>query len=151
VITRVCLRTSASGLRLTTANYCDTYPLRGSSDAMADYEAIKVRKSSCQHHSLPKFFIGAPQLFTRLCTHRTRRAPPIPRAHPPSINLRFGILFLNVRTIPVFSVRVLISHMHGCRLPKDTLPIREAAVASTASVLAGFGVVALFCSVGVYV
>jgi hypothetical protein len=41
--------------------------------------------------------------------------------------------------------------MHGCRLPKDTLPIRETAVASTASILAGFGVVALFCSVGVYV
>lgn len=37
------------------------------------------------------------------------------------------------------------------RLPKATLPVREAAVASLASVLGGFGVVALFCSVGVYV
>ncbi|KAF5377287.1 hypothetical protein D9615_006465 [Tricholomella constricta] len=36
-------------------------------------------------------------------------------------------------------------------LPRDTIPIRETAVASTASVLAGFGVVALFCSAGVYV
>ncbi|OCH94211.1 hypothetical protein OBBRIDRAFT_789548 [Obba rivulosa] len=36
-------------------------------------------------------------------------------------------------------------------LPKQTLPVREAAVASLASVLGGFGVVALFCSVGVYV
>ncbi|TFK38637.1 hypothetical protein BDQ12DRAFT_683097 [Crucibulum laeve] len=36
-------------------------------------------------------------------------------------------------------------------LPKDTLPIRETAVASTASILGGFGVVALFCTVGVYV
>ncbi|TDL22282.1 hypothetical protein BD410DRAFT_748481 [Rickenella mellea] len=36
-------------------------------------------------------------------------------------------------------------------LPKDTLPLREMAVASTASILAGFGVVSLFCSVGVYV
>ncbi|KAJ6477293.1 hypothetical protein DFH09DRAFT_1216020 [Mycena vulgaris] len=36
-------------------------------------------------------------------------------------------------------------------LPKDTLPIRETAVASVASVLGGFGVVALFCTVGVYV
>ncbi|KAG6810365.1 hypothetical protein H0H92_012173 [Tricholoma furcatifolium] len=36
-------------------------------------------------------------------------------------------------------------------LPKDTVPIRETAVAATASVLAGFGVVALFCSAGVYV
>ncbi|KAG6855705.1 hypothetical protein H0H87_011830 [Tephrocybe sp. NHM501043] len=36
-------------------------------------------------------------------------------------------------------------------LPKDTVPARETAVASTASILAGFGVVALFCSAGVYV
>ncbi|GLB36686.1 putative oligosaccharyltransferase subunit 5 [Lyophyllum shimeji] len=36
-------------------------------------------------------------------------------------------------------------------LPKSTIPILETAVASTASILAGFGVVALFCSVGVYV
>ena len=37
------------------------------------------------------------------------------------------------------------------RLPKDTIPIREASVATIASLLGGFGVVALFCSVGVYV
>lgn len=37
------------------------------------------------------------------------------------------------------------------RLPKQTIPIRELTVASTASLLGGFGVVALFCSVGVYV
>ncbi|KAI0785948.1 hypothetical protein C8Q75DRAFT_773534 [Abortiporus biennis] len=36
-------------------------------------------------------------------------------------------------------------------LPKDTIPIREATVASLASLLGGFGVVALFCSAGVYV
>ncbi|KAH9920343.1 uncharacterized protein B0H18DRAFT_881225, partial [Fomitopsis serialis] len=36
-------------------------------------------------------------------------------------------------------------------LPKDKLPIREAGVASLASVLGGFGVVALFCTAGVYV
>ncbi|KAF8725227.1 hypothetical protein AX14_008248 [Amanita brunnescens Koide BX004] len=35
-------------------------------------------------------------------------------------------------------------------LPKDTIPIRETVVASAASILGGFGVVALFCSVGVY-
>ncbi|KAH8101512.1 hypothetical protein BXZ70DRAFT_891839, partial [Cristinia sonorae] len=35
-------------------------------------------------------------------------------------------------------------------LPKTTLPVREVAVASTASILGGFGVVALFCSMGVY-
>jgi hypothetical protein len=36
-------------------------------------------------------------------------------------------------------------------LPKQSLPLRELAVASTASLLGGFGIVALFCSVGVYV
>ncbi|KAH9836662.1 uncharacterized protein C8Q71DRAFT_759162 [Rhodofomes roseus] len=35
-------------------------------------------------------------------------------------------------------------------LPKDKIPIREAAVASLASVLGGVGVVALFCTAGVY-
>ncbi|KAI0825315.1 hypothetical protein BC628DRAFT_1419293 [Trametes gibbosa] len=36
-------------------------------------------------------------------------------------------------------------------LPKDRIPVREAAVASTASLLGGFGVVAMFCTAGVYV
>ncbi|KIP01985.1 hypothetical protein PHLGIDRAFT_112541 [Phlebiopsis gigantea 11061_1 CR5-6] len=36
-------------------------------------------------------------------------------------------------------------------LPKTTVPLREVAIASTASLLGGFGVVALFCSAGVYV
>ncbi|KAH7920499.1 hypothetical protein BV22DRAFT_1198870 [Leucogyrophana mollusca] len=40
---------------------------------------------------------------------------------------------------------------YSSTLPKDTLPLRETAVASTASILGGFGVVALFCSVGVNV
>ncbi|KAF7306258.1 hypothetical protein MIND_00416600 [Mycena indigotica] len=36
-------------------------------------------------------------------------------------------------------------------LPKAALPVREVGVASLASVLGGFGVVALFCTLGVYV
>ncbi|KAF8508523.1 hypothetical protein JB92DRAFT_2732645, partial [Gautieria morchelliformis] len=36
-------------------------------------------------------------------------------------------------------------------LPKATIPVQEVGVASLASVLTGFGVVALFCSVGVHV
>ncbi|KAJ7630314.1 hypothetical protein FB45DRAFT_1027552 [Roridomyces roridus] len=36
-------------------------------------------------------------------------------------------------------------------LPKDTIPVRETAVATLASVLGGFGVVAMFCTAGVYV
>jgi hypothetical protein len=36
-------------------------------------------------------------------------------------------------------------------LPKSTIPTRETVVAIVASTLGSFGVVALFCSVGVYV
>ncbi|KAJ6569408.1 hypothetical protein B0H19DRAFT_939294, partial [Mycena capillaripes] len=36
-------------------------------------------------------------------------------------------------------------------VPKATIPVREVGVASLASLLGGFGVVALFCTVGVYV
>lgn len=36
------------------------------------------------------------------------------------------------------------------RLPKVNVPVREVSVAATASLLGGFGVVALFCTVGVY-
>ncbi|KAI0668600.1 hypothetical protein C8Q78DRAFT_1045098 [Trametes maxima] len=36
-------------------------------------------------------------------------------------------------------------------LPKEKIPARELAVASTASLLGGFGVVAMFCTAGVYV
>ncbi|KAI0727598.1 hypothetical protein C8Q72DRAFT_886286 [Fomitopsis betulina] len=35
-------------------------------------------------------------------------------------------------------------------LPKDKIPVREAGVAALASILGGYGVVALFCTVGVY-
>ncbi|KAJ7293994.1 hypothetical protein C8J57DRAFT_1491341 [Mycena rebaudengoi] len=40
---------------------------------------------------------------------------------------------------------------YASTLPKDAVPVRETAVASIASILGGFGVVALFCSAGVYV
>ncbi|KAH9982052.1 hypothetical protein BGW80DRAFT_1197762 [Lactifluus volemus] len=36
-------------------------------------------------------------------------------------------------------------------LPKSSIPTREVVVAIVASTLGGFGVVALFCSAGVYV
>ena len=50
-------------------------------------------------------------------------------------------------SLPVFWGLMYRSHS----LPKDSIPIREGAVASLASILGGFGVVALFCSVGVNV
>ena len=60
------------------------------------------------------------------------------------------ILFLNVRRFLMYPPACLIDYSFN-RLPKDTLPMRETAVATTASILGGFGVVALFCSAGVYV
>ncbi|KAI0294741.1 hypothetical protein BC826DRAFT_1104502 [Russula brevipes] len=36
-------------------------------------------------------------------------------------------------------------------LPRSRIPTREAAVAIVASTLGGYGIVALFCAVGVYV
>ncbi|PPQ73105.1 hypothetical protein CVT24_009441 [Panaeolus cyanescens] len=48
--------------------------------------------------------------------------------------------------LPTFALAFYFS-----TLPKNLLSLKEPAVALLASVLGGFGVVALFCSVGVYV
>ncbi|KAF7978987.1 hypothetical protein HWV62_44249 [Athelia sp. TMB] len=63
--------------------------------------------------------------------------------------------YIPVALLPYFALVLLSSTFalafYFSTMPKDTLPIRETAVATTASVLAGFGVVALFNSAGVYV
>ncbi|CAL1696866.1 unnamed protein product [Somion occarium] len=63
--------------------------------------------------------------------------------------------YIAVGLLPYIAFFLLVSTFglafYFSTLPKDTIPIREVAVASTASLLGGFGVVALFCSVGVYV
>jgi len=64
--------------------------------------------------------------------------PLVPVALLPFI--AFALLFIT------FTLAFYVS-----TLPKDTVPVRETAVATVASVLGGFGVVALFCSAGVYV
>ncbi|KIJ21250.1 hypothetical protein PAXINDRAFT_5433 [Paxillus involutus ATCC 200175] len=51
----------------------------------------------------------------------------------------------------VLLVSTFVLAFYFSTLPKDKIPIRETAVASLASVLGGFGVVALFCSAGVNV
>ncbi|RDB15615.1 hypothetical protein Hypma_004036 [Hypsizygus marmoreus] len=60
-----------------------------------------------------------------------------------------------VELLPYLAIVLLASTFvlafYFSTLPKDTIPVRETAVAATASILAGFGVVALFCSAGVYV
>jgi hypothetical protein len=63
--------------------------------------------------------------------------------------------YIPVALLPYFAL-ILLSltfalTFYFSTLPKDTLPIRETTVATTASILGGFGVVALFCSAGVYV
>ncbi|KAI0075899.1 hypothetical protein K474DRAFT_1663656 [Panus rudis PR-1116 ss-1] len=63
--------------------------------------------------------------------------------------------YIPVGLLPYLAFILLVSTFglafYFSTLPKDTIPVREAAVASLASLLGGFGVVALFCSVGVYV
>ncbi|KAH0838783.1 hypothetical protein J3R83DRAFT_7159 [Lanmaoa asiatica] len=51
----------------------------------------------------------------------------------------------------VLLVSTFVLTFYFSTLPKDSIPIREGAVASLASILGGFGVVALFCTVGVNV
>ncbi|KAF6765901.1 hypothetical protein DFP72DRAFT_1057108 [Ephemerocybe angulata] len=60
-----------------------------------------------------------------------------------------------VGVLPVLALVLLsttfVLAFYFSTLPKSTIPAKEVAVASTASVLGGFGVVALFCTAGVYV
>ncbi|KIM39159.1 hypothetical protein M413DRAFT_58352, partial [Hebeloma cylindrosporum] len=51
----------------------------------------------------------------------------------------------------LFLVPTFILAFYFSTLPKDKFALREPLVALLASVLGGFGVVALFCSAGVYV
>lgn len=90
---------------------------------------------------------GSPQLPPRLCSGRTRQLSAAPCTHPAVEYLRARVLLYNVRPLPSFPLFMLILY----RLPKSGVPLKELAVASTASVLGGFGVVALFCTAGVYV
>ena len=75
---------------------------------------------------------------------------PLHRIYSTSRYILFNFLLLHVSRF-----RSAIFSRHWARgyfrLSKDALPVREFAVASVASILSGFGVVALFCSVGVYV
>jgi Oligosaccharyltransferase subunit 5 len=88
------------------------------------------------HYSLPPF---APVIPTNLLPYLTG-ALLIPT---------FALAFYFSTYVPP-----LISESHShilFSIPKHTVPVWETVVASIASILGGFGVVALFCSVGVYV
>jgi len=73
----------------------------------------------------------------------------LPRLHPPHAHFRSRLLLLNV-SFP--SHQSLIFALTSCdppSLPKGMA--KESTVAILASVLGGFGTVAMFCTVGVYV
>jgi len=59
------------------------------------------------------------------------------------------------RLLPLIAWSLLFSvfflAFYFTTLPKKGLPLRELAVALVASILGGFGTVAMFCTVGIYV
>ncbi|KAF9235851.1 hypothetical protein BU15DRAFT_77573 [Melanogaster broomeanus] len=63
--------------------------------------------------------------------------------------------YVSASLLPYIALVLLVSTFalafYFSTLPKDKIPIRETAVASLASILGGFGVVALFCTAGVNV
>lgn len=64
----------------------------------------------------------------------------------------FGLAFyFTTYVIILLFILSRISSNSSRSLSKSTIPLRESAVAVVASTLAGYGIVALFCSVGVYV
>jgi hypothetical protein len=88
------------------------------------------------HYSLPAF---APIIPTNLLPYLTA-ALLIPT---------FALAFYFSTYVPTL-ISSNLSHVLYS-IPKHTVPIWETAVASITSILGSFGVVALFCSVGVYV
>lgn len=123
---------------------------------MSQYQTIQVRSNIA---ALSNTLLKASH-FRRRCTSKFRHSAPTfqsaySRTSRSSCSQRrscspstFQRQLLSC-AIPHTPRAVLTTSVY--RLPKAAVPLREIAVASTASVLAGFGVVALFCSVGVYV
>ena len=97
---------------------------------------------------------GTAQVRARIRPSHPRVAPSVSRILSPRRHLRPCFLLLHVR-LPSLSYSTYtdtpLTAPRALRLPKEKIPARELAVGATASVLGGFGVVALFCSVGVYV
>jgi hypothetical protein len=100
------------------------------------------------------YFAGPPRFTPALQPVRPNTLPPTYRLVTPSLRLLSCILLYNVR-IPISlpSARhVTFSSCFPLRsLPKKGLPLQEIGVALVASLLGGFGTVAMFCTVGVYV
>lgn len=93
---------------------------------------------------------GTSQIFAAFRSLHPSRVLALHSAHPTVVHIRPRVLLFDVRKSISYHPK-LVSKSYLNSLPKDTVPVREAAVATTASVLGGLGVVALFCSAGVYV
>lgn len=117
--------------------------------SMSDYATVKVG-----HRLSPLFYCsslhpGAPPVSAPVLCHRSRGTLALYRQYTPSLHLCACLLFFDVCPL---QFRLQASQITTSpSLPKTTIPVRETVVAITASALAGFGIVALFCSAGVYV
>lgn len=65
------------------------------------------------------------------------------------LDIQSGLLLFHVSLHLYFSGKAV--YLHRRSLPKSSIPVHETVVALTASILGGFGVVALFNTAGVYV
>jgi len=104
------------------------------------------------HLVTPHSLAGPPRFTPALQPIRTTTLPPTYRLVTPSLRLLSCILLYNVRFLiphPLSPTRTS-PFPHASR-PKKGPPLQEIAVALIASLLGGFGTVAMFCTLGVYV
>jgi hypothetical protein len=119
-----------------------------SSSLAADYATIKVSWSPL-HGPSPRSNrnpAATSREFASVPTDRPSLAVAIPRLHPAHAHVRARLLLFDVSACRSLLSRLTLSPR---RLPKGI--VRESTVAILASVLGGFGTVAMFCTVGVYV
>ena len=114
--------------------------------AMADYTATQVIPPL-----QPANILTYSRLHSIHCPHLHRTFQPLPYPISPSAFFHLPSVWLSTSQ-RMFSLPGLASPAHSSNssLPNQSLGGRELAVSSAASLLGGFGIVALFCSAGVY-
>ena len=140
--------------------------LSASASAASSPGLFRVRSQSWQtiylYRHAPPLPFAAPADCPRQALHKSTPAfsPAIPVALLPylafvllaaTFTLAFYASTYVPSVYPYCTLRVIRPAPPAHSLPKEKIPARELAVASAASLLGGSGVVALFCSVGVYV
>ena len=128
-------------------------PLRfHSTTVMDDYHKLRVRHFATRLRFVALTqFTGVAPISATVFPNNTNRVTPIRGCIMSAANLCTSFLLYNVCQIGFPSVLRVLSSLAFSSLPTNKLSIQEPAVALIASILGGFGVVALFCSVGVYV